>query len=69
MPIIQNYMQQPDIAQRMQQDQAFGQRMQKYMQQYTFQEQQQVNATQFGIYGTEAASVGEVQTQDLEGQG
>ena len=68
MPIIQNYMQQPDIAQRMQQDQAFGQRMQKYMQQYTFQEQQQVNATQFGIYGTEAASVGEVQTQDLEGQ-
>tara|TARA_X000001382_G_scaffold125577_1_gene111173 strand:+ start:1876 stop:3966 length:2091 start_codon:yes stop_codon:yes gene_type:complete len=65
--IIQNYMQQPDIAQRMQQDQSFGQRMQKYMQQYTFQEQQQVNATQFGIYGTEAASVGEVQTQKLEG--
>lgn len=66
MPIIQNYVQQPDIAAKMQQDQAFAQRMQKYMQQYTFQQQQQTNATQYGIYGTEAASVGGMQTQNLD---
>ena len=66
MPIIQNYVQQPDIAMKMQQDQAFGQRMQKYIQQYTFQQQQQTNATQYGIYGTEAASMGEVKTQNID---
>jgi len=66
MPIIQNYVQQPDIAQRMQTDQAFGQRMQKYIQQYTFQQQQQVNGSEYGKLGTRAASMGEVQTQSIE---
>lgn len=66
MPIIQNYMQQQDIQMKMQQDQAFAQRIQKYMQQYTFQQQQQTNATEYGLYGTEAASMGDVKTQSID---
>tara|TARA_X000001382_G_scaffold99508_1_gene73916 strand:- start:2755 stop:4845 length:2091 start_codon:yes stop_codon:yes gene_type:complete len=65
-PLIQAYMQQPDIMQRMQQDQAFNARLDKYLQQYTFQQQQMVNATEFGILGTEAASVGNIDTQNMQ---
>ena len=44
MQIIEQYVQQPDIAQRMQTDEAFAQRMQKYIQQYQFAMQQMQNA-------------------------
>jgi hypothetical protein len=63
--ITQQYMQQPDIMQRMQTDQAFAQRLQKYLSQYTFQQQQLVNANEYGQLGTEAAQMGEMQTQQL----
>jgi hypothetical protein len=66
MQLIQQYTQQPDIAQRLQTDQGFAQRLQKYMAQYEFAQAQQVNATQYGQYGTSAAAVGDVQTQGME---
>lgn len=63
--IIQQYAMQPDIAQRLQSDEAFAARLQKYAGQYQFAQQQQINATQYGQYGTAAASVGGIQTQGL----
>ena len=65
MQIIQQYASQPDIAQRLSQDEAFAARLQKYVGQYQFAQQQQINATQYGQYGTAAATVGDVQTQGL----
>ncbi len=65
--IIQQYAKQPDIAQRLAQDEAFAARLQKYAGQYQFAQQQQINATQYGQYGTAAAQVGNVQTQGLTG--
>lgn len=64
--LIQQYVQQPDIAQRLQTDQGFAARLQKYQQQYSFAQAQQINATQYGQYGTAAAAVGDVQTQGME---
>ena len=64
--IVQQYISQPDIAARLQQDQAFAERLNKYASQYAFQEQQLVNANEFGRLGTEAARVGEVNTQDMQ---
>lgn len=64
MQIIQEYSQQPDVAQRLQSDQAFSGRLQKYAGQYTFQMQQAQNA-QIGRVGTAPAQMGEVQTQNL----
>jgi hypothetical protein len=64
--LIQQYVQQPDIAQRLQTDQGFAARLEKYQQQYAFAQAQQINATQYGQYGTAAASVGDVQTQGME---
>jgi len=64
--LIQQYAQQPDIAARLQQDQMFAERLNKYASQYTFQEQQMINATEFGQLGTEAARVGDIQTQGAE---
>lgn len=63
--MTQQYMQQPDIMQRMQTDPSFAQRIQKYLGQYTFQEQQIVNATEYGQLGTAAAQMGEMKTQEL----
>jgi len=63
--ILQQYTQQPDIADRLQQDQGFQQRLQKYAAQYTFQEQQMINGSEFGKLGTRAASVGQMQTQQM----
>ena len=63
--IIQSYMQQPDVAQRMQTDQAFGQRIQKYAAQYQFQMQQAQNA-QIGRIGTAPAQMGEINTQNIQ---
>ena len=64
MQMLQAYAQQPDIAQRGQQDPAFGERLKKYASQYQFQMQQAQNA-QIGKIGTAPATVGEVQTQGM----
>lgn len=62
--VIQQYGQQPDVAERLQTDQSFAARMQKYAGQYTFQIQQAQNA-QIGRVGTAPAQMGEVSTQNL----
>jgi len=62
--VIQQYTQQPDVAQRAQTDQAFAARLQKYVGQYTFQMQQAQNA-QIGRVGTAPAQMGEIDTQNL----
>jgi len=63
--IIQQYTQQPDIQQRLQQDEAFAARLQKYAGQYQFAVQQAQNA-QIGRIGTPPAQMGEVQTQGMQ---
>jgi capsule polysaccharide export protein KpsC/LpsZ len=50
--------------QRLQQDEAFKSRLEKYLQQYQFQMQQMQNA-QIGRIGTAPAQMGEMQTQGL----
>lgn len=62
--VIQQYTQQPDVRQRLQQDEAFRARLEKYAQQYTFQLQQAQNA-QIGKIGTAPAQMGGMQTQGL----
>jgi len=62
--MVQAYVQQPDIMQRAQQDQAFGERLQKYISQYQFQMQQAQNA-EIGRLGTAPAQMGGMQTQDM----
>jgi hypothetical protein len=64
MQVIQQYVQQPDVSQRMQSDESFSARLQKYVQQYQFQMQQAQNA-QIGRIGTQPAQMGDVQTQGL----
>ena len=63
--VIQQYTSQPDVAQRLQTDEAFAARIQKYAGQYSFQIQQAQNA-QIGRIGTAPASMGGVQTQGIE---
>jgi hypothetical protein len=65
MGLIQQYVQQPDIQQRIQQDEAFRGRLEKYQGQYVFQMQQLQNA-QIGRIGTPPAQMGEVQTQQIQ---
>ena len=62
--VVEQYGQQPDIAQRLQTDQAFAARLQKYIGQYTFQMQQAQNA-QIGRVGTAPAQMGSVDTQNI----
>jgi hypothetical protein len=62
--VIQEYTQQPDIAQRAATDEAFAGRLQKYVGQYTFQMQQAQNA-QIGRLGTAPAQMGSVDTQQM----
>jgi hypothetical protein len=64
MQVIQQYTQQPDVAQRVQTDEAFQARLQKYIGQYTFMAQQAQNA-QIGKVGTAPASMGGMQTQGI----
>ena len=64
MQVIQQYTSQPDVAQRLQSDEAFAGRIQKYAGQYTFQMQQMQNA-QIGRVGTEPAQMGDIQTQGM----
>ena len=54
MQIGQNYSQVPDVAKRLQEDEAFSARLTKYFEQYQFQMQQQQNA-EIGRLGTEPA--------------
>ena len=54
MQLSQQYVQQPDVAERLQTDEAFAARLQKYMEQYQFAMQQQENA-QIGKIGTAPA--------------
>ena len=65
--LVQAYAQQPDVAQRLQNDQAFSERLQKYASQYQFQLQQAQNA-QIGRIGTAPAEMGGVQTQGMNQQ-
>ena len=62
--IVQAYAQQPDIAQRLQQDEAFAERLTKYAGQYSFMMQQAQNA-EIGKLGTAPAEVGGVNTQTM----
>lgn len=62
--VVQQYAQQPDVMQRIQQDEAFKARLEKYVQQYTMMLKQAQNA-QIGKLGTMPASVGNIQTQNL----
>ena len=64
MQVIQQYGSQPDIQARLQSDEAFAARMEKYVGQYTFMMQQQQNA-QIGRIGTEPAAMGSVDTQNI----
>ena len=65
MQIIQNYAQQPDIQQRLQSDEAFRARFEKYVGQYQFMQQQAQNA-QIGRIGTDPAQMGGVNTQNMQ---
>jgi len=64
MQVIQQYTSQPDVTARLQQDEAFRARLEKYANQYTFQMQQQQNA-QIGRIGTEPAQMGNIPTQTM----
>lgn len=64
MQIIQAYASQPDVQQRLASDEAFRDRMEKYMKQYQFQLQQAQNA-QIGRIGTQNASVGQINMQNV----
>lgn len=62
--VVQQYLQQPDVMQRAQQDEAFKARLEKYVEQYQFQMTQMQNA-QIGKIGTKPAQMAEMQTQQL----
>jgi hypothetical protein len=64
MKLLQQYTQQPDIAQRLQTDQGFKARLEKYIGQYTFMQQQAQNA-QIGKIGTQPAGMGNVGLQSI----
>ena len=63
--VVQQYTQQPDVAARLQQDEAFRARLEKYVQQYQFALTQMQNA-EIGRLGTAPAQMGEVNTQALQ---
>ena len=67
MQMVQAYVQQPDVAARAQQDEAFAGRLQKYASQYQFQLQQAQNA-EIGKLGTAPAQMGGVTTQGINQQ-
>ena len=62
--VIQQYLQQPDVMQRAQQDEAFQARLQKYAQQYQMALVQMQNA-EVGRLGTAPAQMGTMQTQGM----
>lgn len=64
--IIEQWMSQPDVRQKIETDDNFRARVKKYYEQYRFQVQQAQNA-QIGRIGTQPATVGTMQTQGLSG--
>ena len=64
---IQQYAQQPDITERLQSDEGFKARLEKYAQQYNFQMQQSQNA-EIGKIGTAPSSMGSMNTQTMNQQ-
>ena len=64
MQIIQQYAQQPDIAEQLQSNEAFAKRLETYAKQYQFAIQQNQNA-EIGRIGTQPAAIGQVRTQDM----
>ena len=62
MQIGQNYMQVPDVQQRLSEDESFSERLSKYFEQYQFQMTQQQNA-EIGKLGTEPAAFQGVNNQ------
>jgi len=65
--MIGQYAQQPDIAEMLQTNKAFANRLQKYAEQYQFAMQQIQNA-QIGRIGTQPAAMGQVATQNVNMQ-
>jgi hypothetical protein len=65
MQMLQAYVQQPDVANRASSDEAFGQRLQKYADQYQFQLTQAQNA-QIGKIGTAPSDMGGMPTQNMQ---
>ena len=65
MQLVQAYVQQPDVAARVQSDEAFAARLQKYAGQYEFMLQQAQNA-EIGRIGTAPAEMGGMTTQGME---
>ena len=63
--VIQQYVAQQDVAQRLEQDETFRGRLEKYAQQYQFALTQMQNA-QIGRIGTQPAQMGEMTTQNVQ---
>ena len=63
--VIQQYVAQQDVAQRLEQDETFRGRLEKYAQQYQFALTQMQNA-QIGRIGTAPAQMGEMNTQNVQ---
>ena len=64
MQLVQAYVQQPDVAQRAQSDEAFAARLQKYAEQYEMMLMQAQNA-EIGRVGTTNAQMGGIDTQNM----
>ena len=64
MQVIRQYVQQPDVMQRLQSDKAFQARFQKYDDQYSMIIKQMQNV-QIGKLGTQPAAMGEITTQGM----
>ena len=63
--VIQQYVAQQDVAQRLEQDETFRGRLEKYAQQYQFALTQMQNA-QIGRIGTAPAQMGQMTTQSVQ---
>jgi hypothetical protein len=63
--VIQQYVTQQDVAQRLEQDETFRGRLEKYAQQYQFALTQMQNA-QIGRIGTAPAQMGQMNTQNVQ---
>ena len=64
MQLIQQYAQQPNVAQRLQSDEGFAAGLEKYYKQYEMEAMQAQNAVT-GRLGTQEAKIGEVSTQNM----
>ena len=62
--VIQQYVAQQDVAQRLEQDETFRGRLEKYHAQYVFSLTQMQNA-EIGRIGTQPANMGQINTQKI----